>query len=228
MLRNMLDSITGMEQSFQLQTFSSLRAANQWLLLQDRITVTAFEVQGVATVGIGKFLPRRVLIAYQTEEEPNDFFYGISSGLEYIYDGDDLTHSIETNWKHQNPKLELEQIQEVMVHGIRTYHRKYYALYRAPHASDGCRDTVLRVRNVFSDENYFDNSSLRYYSQVLAAELLIAVVCTLLWLLGIQGGCGISQTGMRIFGVLVYTVDTLLGINWVFLTRQRFRSRKRR
>ena len=101
MLRNMLDSITGMEQSFQLQTFSSLRAANQWLLLQDRITVTAFEVQGVATVGIGKFLPRRVLIAYQTEEEPNDFYYGISSGLEYIYDGDDLTHSIETNWKHR-------------------------------------------------------------------------------------------------------------------------------
>ena len=120
MTNELLEKFTGnmLEESFQIRTFAGIKSANRWLLAQKNIEVLSFHVGRLFRIGPGKMVPGRVTIAYRTKAEDSGTYYGISKGLEYCYDGDELKHSLDVAWKHCYPNLQHVSDQEELCRGI--------------------------------------------------------------------------------------------------------------
>lgn len=229
MMYEMLDQLTAeklLEQSFQVETFHSVKATNQWLLSQDNIKVVSLQIINTIDRGVGKLVPRRIMIAYQRTQESNDFYYGVSDGLEYCYDGDD-EGSIEQMWNRKYPKLPYVMDREELCKGYRTYHRKYYVLYQVPHATDGCQDAVVNTKNIFRDKND-SGKALRRKQLIEAISLILGIIFTGIWLGSVNDYFATSQAVMQACKFLMFYFDATLGGIWIYQSLKYILRRRRR
>ncbi len=219
MTNELLEKFTGnmLEESFQIRTFAGIKSANRWLLAQKNIEVLSFHVGRLFRIGPGKMVPGRVTIAYRTKAEDSGTYYGISKGLEYCYDGDELKHSLDVAWKHCYPNLQHVSDQEELCRGIRTEHRKYYLLYEAPRAKDGCEDVLVETQNVFKEENH-SGQAARKYQIMQFLTILFTVLFTGIWYGATRGAFAASPTIVRFCSVFMYCFDGLLFGQWLYQT----------
>lgn len=214
------------EQSFQVETFHSVKATNQWLLSQDNIKVISLQIINRMKRGVGKLLPRQIMIAYQRTDEPNDFYYGISDGLEFCYD-DGKDSSVEEVWNEKYPKLRYVMDQEELCKGVRTYHRKYYVLYQVPHATDGCKDAVVNTRNIFNEKNN-SGTALKHKQLFVALSIILGAIFSGIWLGATNDYFATSGAIMEACKFLMYYFDATLGVIWLYGTFKYIRRRRRR
>lgn len=229
MMFNSLDQLTAeqiFEQSFQVETFHSVKATNQWLLSQDNIKVISLQIVNRMNRGVGKLMPRQIMIAYRKTQEPNDFYYGVSDGLEYCYDGME-DRSISQMWEEKYPKLRYVMDQEELCKGYRTYHRKYYVLYEAPRATDGCKDAVVNTKNIFHEKND-SGDALKRKQFLIALSIILGVIFTGIWMLAANNYFAASKTVIFVCKFLMYYFDATLAAAWVYGTAKFIRRRRRR
>lgn len=213
-------------QSFRVETFRSIKATNQWLLSQDHIKVISLQIINRIDRGVGKLFPHQIMIAYQGTTEPNDFYYGVSDGLEYCYDGSEES-DVQQLWEKNYPKLRYVMHQEELCKGYRTYHRKYYVLYEVPHAKDGCEDAVVNTKNIFQEENN-SGKALRRKQFIVALSLIFGILFTGIWLGSANDYFVTSQAVMAACKFLMYYFDATLAVIWIIGTVKQIRRKRRR
>ncbi|MBQ9066383.1 MAG: hypothetical protein IJ133_02500 [Clostridia bacterium] len=210
------------EHAFMIETFSDLDAANRWLLSQDRIKVTAFQIETGHTRRIGKLWIRGVLIAYQELDEPGEYRYRIAEGLEYNYDESEIRPSIAMLWKQDHPDHPYVCDQEEFVKGFRTCHRKYYVLYKIPAEEVGDPETVP---NLFRGENHRGRAQARFY-RMMNAAVVLAVLFTGFFLLGHLNILVVPVSALQWAGTLMWVQDVILALFWIAGTVDKIRYRK--
>ncbi len=228
MTHEMLEQFTveeTLEQSFQFESFTDVKSANRWLLTQDHIEIVAVQVTRRSNLWAGRLIPKKVLIAYQTTKEAQDFHYGISEGLEYCYDGNHAEGDIELAWKAQYPQLPLVSVQEEFCKSFKNVSRKYYVLYQAPPAKDGCPEVVIRTKNLFRNENA-TGAMRRRRTQLIFLNLILALIATFAWNLGMQDYYNASAGLLNVLKGFMISFDVLLGVDWILESISRLKMRR--
>lgn len=228
MLDQMLDQLTVenlLEKSFQVETFHSVKATNEWLLSRDNIKILSLQITNRINKSIGKLIPHQITILYQLTREPNDFYYGVSDGIELCYDG--AENSIEELWNEKYPKLRYVMDQEECWKGYHTYRRKYYVLYEVPHAGDGCEDAIVNTVNIFRDKND-SGHALRRRQIRLALQMLFWFLFTGIWFLATNDYFTASQAVIQACKILMFYFDATMGVVWISQTVKYINRRRRR